>query len=53
MSLLIVHFWTATVLTCLKIDLKLFKNKTLEIIPKYRRTEAQSWPYGSGNYNNI
>ena len=26
-----------------KINLKLLKDKALEIIPKYGRTEAQSW----------
>ena len=44
MSLLIFHFWTATVLIFFKNGLKLLKDKTLEIIPKYGRTEAQSWP---------
>ena len=42
MSLLIFHFWTPTVLTFLKLGLKLLKDKVLEIIPKYERTEAQS-----------
>ena len=51
MSLLIFHFWTATVLIFLKNGLKLLKDKTLEIIPKYGRTEAQSWPSGSGKNN--
>ena len=41
MSLLIFRFWTATVLTFLKIGLKLLKDKALEIIPKYGRTEAK------------
>ena len=44
MSLLIFRFWTVKVLTFLKNDLKLLKDKALEIIPKYGRTEAQSWP---------
>ena len=38
MSLLILRFWTATVFTFLKSGLKLFKDKALEIIPKYGRT---------------
>ena len=42
MSLLILRFWTAAVLTFLKIGVKLLKDKALEIIPKYGRTEAQS-----------
>ena len=42
MSLLIFRFWTATVLTFLKIGVNLLKDKALEIIPKYGRTEAQS-----------
>ena len=41
MSLLIFRFWTATVLTFLKNGLKLLKDKALEIIPKYGRTEAK------------
>ena len=41
MSLLIFRFWTATVLTFLKIGAKLLKDKALEIISKYG-TEAQS-----------
>ena len=53
MFLLIFRFWTATVLTFLKIGLKLLKDKALEIIPKYGRTEAQSWPQGSGKNNKI
>ena len=44
MSLLIFHFWTAIVVTSLKNGLKFLKDKALEIIPKYGRTEAQSWP---------
>ena len=42
MSLLILSFWTATVLTYFKNGLKLLKDKALEIIPKYGKTEAQS-----------
>ena len=53
MSLLIFSSWTATVLTFLKNGLKLLKGKALENIPNYGRTEAQSWPYGSGKNNNI
>ena len=41
MSSLIFCFWIATVLTFLKNGLKLLKNKALEIIPKYGRTEAK------------
>ena len=52
MSLLIFRFWTPTVLTFLKNGLNLLKDKTLEIIHKYGRTEAQSWPQGSGKNNN-
>ena len=37
----------------LKNDLRLLKKKALEMIPKYGRTEAQSWPWGSGKNNNI
>ena len=37
----------------LKNGLKLLKDKTLEIIPKYGRTEAQSWPWGSRKNNNV
>ena len=37
MSLLIFHFWT--VLTFSKNGLKLLKDKAMEIIPKYGRTE--------------
>ena len=44
MYLLIFHFWTATFLTFLKKGLELIKEKTLKIIHKYGRTEAQSWP---------
>ena len=35
MSLLIFYFWTAAVLTFLKKGLKLLKDKSREIIPKY------------------
>ena len=41
MSSLIFCFWRATVLTFLKNGLKLLKDKALEIIPKYGRTEAK------------
>ena len=44
MSLLIFCFWTATILTFFRNGLKLLKDKALEIIPEYGRTEAQSWP---------
>ena len=44
MSLLISRFWTARIFSFLKNGLKLLKDKALEIIPKYGRTEAQSWP---------
>ena len=44
MSLLIFHFWTATVLTILKDELVLLKEKALKMIPKYGRTEAKSRP---------
>ena len=44
MSLLISHFWTATVLTILKDELVLLKEKALKMIPKYGRTKAQSRP---------
>ena len=44
MSLSIFHFWTVTVLTFLKNGLELFKEKALKMIPKYGRTQAQSWP---------
>ena len=44
MSLLIFRFWTATVLNFLKNGLKLRTDEALEIIPKYGRPEAQSWP---------
>ena len=44
MSLLISHFWTAAVPTFLKNGLELLKEKALKMIPKYGRTEAQSWP---------
>ena len=45
MSLMIFRFCTVTVLTFLKNDLKLLKDKALEI-PNYGRTEAQIWPLG-------
>ena len=35
MSLLIFYFWTAAVLTFLRKGLKLLKDKSREIIPKY------------------
>ena len=41
MSSLIFCFWRATVLTFLKNDFKLLKDKALEIIPKYGRTKAK------------
>ena len=41
MSSLIFYFWSITVLTFLKNVLKLPKEKVLEIIPKYGRTEAK------------
>ena len=41
MSSLIFCFWRATVLTFLKNGLKLLKDKALEIIPKYGRTEVK------------
>ena len=44
MSSLMFRFSTATVLTFLKNGIKLLKDKALEVIPKYGRTEAQSWP---------
>ena len=53
MSLLIFRFWTTTVLPSLKNGLKFLKDKVLEIIPKYGRTEAQSQPQGSGKNDNI
>ena len=53
MSLLMFRFWTATVLTFLKNDLKLPKEKARELIPKYERTEAEYWPWGGGKINNI
>ena len=37
----------------LNIGLQLLKEKALEMIPKYARTEAQSWPWGSRKNNNI
>ena len=44
MSLLIYHFWTATVVTVLKDGLELLMEKALKMILKYGRNEAQSWP---------
>ena len=41
MSSLIFCFWSATVLTFLKNGFKLLKDKALEVIPKYERTEAK------------
>ena len=42
MSLLIFCFWRATVSPCcFKNGLKLLKDKALEIIPKYGRTEVK------------
>ena len=41
MSSLIFYFWRATVLTFLRNGLKLLKDKALEILPKYGRTEAK------------
>ena len=41
MSSLIFCFWRATVPTFLKNGLKLLKDKALEIIPKYGRSEAK------------
>ena len=41
MSSLIFCFWRATVLAFLKNGLRLLKDKALEIIPKYGRTEAK------------
>ena len=52
MSLLIFHFWSGTVLTFLKNGLELLKEKSLKVIPKYGRAEAQSWPYRSQKNNN-
>ena len=52
MSLLMFRFWTVTVFTSLKNGLMLLKDKALQIIPKYGRTEAQSQPQGSGKNNN-
>ena len=31
----------------------LLKEKGLDMIPKYGRTEAQSWPYGSEKNTNV
>ena len=42
MSLLISHFWAATVLTFFKDGLELLKEIKIKIILKYGRTEAQS-----------
>ena len=52
MSSLIFYFWRATVLTALKNGSKLLKDKALEIIPKYGRTEAKVG-LGSLKNNNI
>ena len=52
MSLLILHFWTATVLTFFKNGLELFKEKALNMIPKRGRTEGESWLQGSVKCNN-
>ena len=41
MSSLIFCFWRATVLTFFKNGLKLLKDKALEVIPKYGRTETK------------
>ena len=41
MSSLIFCFWRTTVLTFFKNGLKLLKDKALEVIPKYGRTEAK------------
>ena len=49
MSLLIFRLF----LSFLKNGLKLLADKALEIIPKYGRSEAQSWPSASGKNNNI
>ena len=40
-------------LLLLKNGLQLLKEKALEMIPKYERTEAQSWPEGSEKNNDI
>ena len=40
MSLLLLHFWTTTAFSFLKNGLKVLKEKALQIILKYRRTEA-------------
>ena len=45
MSLMILCFWTATVLTFLRNGFKLLKDKALGI-PNYGRTEAQICPLG-------
>ena len=42
MSLLISHFWTATVLTFFKKGLELFNKMALKMIPNDGRTETQS-----------
>ena len=44
MSLLIFHFWTATVLTFLKNGIELLQEKVLKMTVKHGRTEAQNWP---------
>ena len=53
MPLLIFHVLTAAVLTFLRSGLKLLNEKAIEMTPKYRRTEAQSWPNGSRKNSNI
>ena len=52
MSSLIFYFWRVTFLTSLRNGFKLLKDKALEIIPKYGRTEAKVG-LGSGKNNNI
>ena len=52
MPLLIFHFLTTAVLTFLRSGLKLLNENAVEMTPKYRRTEAQSWPNGSRKNNN-
>ena len=48
MYLLTFRFWTATVLIFSKNGLK-----ALKTMPKYGKTETQSWPLGSVKNNNI
>ena len=38
---------------CFEKWLKIVEGKALKMIPKYRRTETQSWSYGSEKNNNI